>query len=51
MKRIYFINGWREGMNYFMGFGFTEAEVERMESGEVIHRGSNDFWIILEEEY
>ena len=38
MKKTYYINGWEETKNYFFSFGFTRAEVERMERGEAIRR-------------
>lgn len=42
----YYVNGWREGMNHFMDLGrFTEDEIIRLNSGEVIVKGSNEFWI------
>lgn len=45
----YYINGWRETKSYFMSFGFTEEEIERMKSGEVIHQADsssdNEFMI------
>ena len=44
MKR-YYINGWREGRSYFMSFGFTENEIDRMENGETINRNGNEFRI------
>lgn len=44
MKR-YYINGWREGKNYFLSFGFTQEEIEQMENGEVIIRENNEFAI------
>ena len=39
--REYFINGWRESKAYFLSFGFTRSELERMESGEVINRADS----------
>lgn len=41
----YYINGFREGKSYFMSFGFNEDEISRMENGEVIKRGDNEFCI------
>lgn len=42
----YFINGWRYGKSYFMSFGFTAAEMDRMMDGEIITKEENQFWII-----
>lgn len=49
MKRKYYINGWEYGKQYFMSFGFTEGQIERMMDGEIIKRGDNEFWIVTEE--
>ena len=38
MKKRYLINGWEESKSYFMSFGFTKDEIERMENGEEIRR-------------
>ena len=38
MKKTYYINGWEESRNYFMSFGFTQKEIDRMENGEEIRR-------------
>ncbi len=46
---IYIINGWRYGRQYFMSFGFTEIEFEKLMDGEIITKGDNEFWIIKEE--
>lgn len=46
----YFINGWTYGRSYFMSFGFTAEEIDRMANGEVIRRGDNEFWIVKEGE-
>ena len=46
----YFINGWSYGRSYFMSFGFTEEEYERMVNGETITKEENEFWIIKEGE-
>ena len=43
---IYFINGWRSGKSYFLSFGFTASEIERMIDGETIRHGENEFWIM-----
>lgn len=46
----YYINGWKESERYFMSFGFTADEIERMKSGEVIRRidscSDNEFRIV-----
>lgn len=46
----YYINGWEETKNYFMSFGFTADEIERMKSGEIIRRtdssSNNEFKIV-----
>lgn len=45
----YYINGWREGKNYFLRLGrFTEEEIDRMVNGEVITKGENEFSIEAE---
>lgn len=45
MKR-YYINGFREGERYFRRLGrFTEEEIERLENGEVVIKGENEFYI------
>lgn len=45
MKR-YLVNGFREGRNYFYGLGrFTEDEMARLENGEVVIKGENEFYI------
>lgn len=38
MQKKYIINGWEESKSYFMSFGFTRKEIDRMESGEEIRR-------------
>ena len=45
---VYMINGWREGKRYFLSFGFTTEEIERMKMGDVICRNGNEFKIIAE---
>lgn len=47
MKR-YYINGWRESKSYFLSFGFSEGEINRMESGETISRNGNEYRIEFE---
>ena len=42
----YFINGWLYGRSYFMSFGFSEYEMDRLMDGEVITREGNEFWIV-----
>ena len=42
----YYINGWQEKKNYFLSFGFTSEELERMVNGEIITKDNNSFWII-----
>lgn len=49
MKYTYFINGWEENKGYFLGFGFTEEELDRMKNGEKIKRGNNIFCITIKE--
>ena len=49
MKKTYGINGWRESRSYFLSFGFTSEEIERMENGEVIKRGENEYYIEVQE--
>ena len=39
----YYINGWRESKGYFLSFGFTKSEIERMEQGETIRRDGNEY--------
>lgn len=46
----FFINGFSYGRSYFMSFGFTREEFERMVSGAVIERDGNAFWIETEQE-
>lgn len=48
MKIKYMINGWEYGRQYFMSFGFSRSQIERMMDGEVITRGTNEFYIIIE---
>lgn len=38
MAKTYYINGWEESKSYFMSFGFTRSEIEKMENGEEIRR-------------
>ena len=38
MKKTYLINGWEESKSFFMSFGFTQKEIDRMENGEEIRR-------------
>lgn len=45
----YFINGFRYGRSYFMSFGFSENERERLMNGEIITRNGNEFWIVCED--
>lgn len=49
MKR-YYINWFEESRNYFMSFGFTEKEMEKLNRGEDVKRDGNTFWIVTEEE-
>ena len=42
---IYCINGWRESKSYFMSYGFTADEIDRMKNGGIIKRGNNVFSI------
>lgn len=45
MKR-YYINGFREGKNYFFRLGrFTDEELEKLEAGEIVIKGENEFYI------
>lgn len=45
----FYINGWREGRNYFFRIGrFTEEEVERLLNGEIVTKGDNEFCIEVE---
>lgn len=51
----YYINGWEESRSYFLSFGFTKNEYERMINGEIIKRERtetdfNEFWIVKEEQ-
>ena len=41
----YYINGWIESKSYFMSFGFTESEIQRMINGEIIKRSNNEYRI------
>lgn len=53
MARKYYINGWREGKSYFYSlvYGrFTDQELERLERGEAVTKGDNEFQIIEEEQ-
>lgn len=45
MKYLYYINGWEESRSFFMSFGFTKDEIEKMMNGEVIKRYDNEFWM------
>ena len=46
MKCIYYVNGWREGVNYFLYLCRPSiAEYNRMVDGEVITKGKNTFHI------
>lgn len=48
-KMKYYINGWRECKNYFFRLGrFTDEEMARLENGEVVTKGANEFY--MEEE-
>ena len=38
MEKTYLINGWEESKSFFMSFGFTQKEIDRMEDGEEIRR-------------
>lgn len=45
-KMKYYINGWREGRNYFFRLGrFTEEEIKRLEDGEIVIKGENEFYM------
>jgi len=50
-RREYYVNGWQEGERYFLSFGFTERELDRMMEGETIHKGENTFRIELIDRY
>ena len=42
----YFINGWKESKSYFFSVGhFTEREIESLNSGVVVEKGGNTFYI------
>lgn len=41
----FYINGWRESKSYFLSFGFSESELNRLHNGEIICKGNNKFWI------
>ena len=43
---IYYINGFREGKSYFLSFGFTEEELNKMMQGDIITKNNNSFWIV-----
>lgn len=46
---IYYINGWRESEHYFFSLGnFTDAEINKMEAGNIVSKNGNDFWFIVE---
>ena len=45
----YFINGYRYGREYFMSFGFSESQIQRMIDGEIIKHNGSAFWIECEE--
>lgn len=53
MKRYhikYYINGFREGENYFYRLGrFTEEETEMLIKGEIVVKGDNEFYMEIEE--
>ena len=52
MIKNYYVNGWKEGKNYFMNLGqFSGSELERMENGEIITKGNNEFCIEVKEVY
>ncbi len=44
------INGWEEGRQYFLSFGFNESSRERLYYGETITRGDNEFYVLVEDE-
>lgn len=42
----YYINGWREGKNYFIRSGrFTEEEIAEMINGKTIVKNGNEYRI------
>lgn len=43
----YYINGWREGKNYFFRLlgSLSEREESDLLNGKVLKRGNNEFWI------
>lgn len=49
MTNKYFINGWREGKNYFMRSGrFSEEELDKLSNGETITKNGNAYRIETE---
>lgn len=45
----YYINGWREGRNYFMNSGrFTTYEMNALLNGEIVKKHGNEYWIVVE---
>lgn len=45
----FYINGWEYGRRYFMSFGWTQREFDKMLDGDVIEKNGNEFYIIIEE--
>lgn len=51
MKKICIVNGWREGRSYFFRLGnFTKEEFAKLENGETITKGGNEFRIEKKED-
>lgn len=44
----YYINGWREGKNYFYRLlgAISDQEKYDLENGNVVKKGQNEFWIV-----
>ena len=51
-KMKFYVNGWLEKRGYFKSLGhFSDEDISNMaESGKVVRRGNNEFWIVRGEE-
>lgn len=48
----FYINGWREGEEYFKSIGrFSDSEMDEMISGKAIKKNGNTFRFRYEDEY
>ena len=48
---VYGINGWEYGKSYFLSFGISNRNLERMYYGEEVTIGNNTFAIVCQDEY